>query len=77
MTNKEEVRLINANGLTADLKKYYPDSVLEGIEPKTLFNQILHDIDNAPTVPLPDFKEGYKQAILDDKTNFRKKRGEQ
>jgi hypothetical protein len=27
-------------------------------------------IDNAPTVPLPDFKEGYKQAIIDGKTNY-------
>lgn len=25
---------------------------------------------NAPTVPLPDFEEGYKQAIRDGKTNF-------
>lgn len=45
-----EVRLIDANGVIADLKKYYPDSALEGIDPKTLFKQILHDIDNAPTV---------------------------
>lgn len=29
-------------------------------------------IDNAPTVPLPDFKEGYKQAIIDGKTNFQR-----
>lgn len=27
-------------------------------------------LDNAPTVPLPDFKDGYKQAILDGKTNY-------
>ena len=33
-------------------------------------------IDNAPTVPLPDFKEGYKQAILDGKTNFSRPQGE-
>lgn len=26
--------------------------------------------DNAPTVSLPDFKEGYKQAIIDGKTNY-------
>ena len=25
---------------------------------------------NTPTVPLPDFKEGYKQAIIDGKTNY-------
>ena len=29
-----------------------------------------------PTVPLPDFKEGYKQAIIDGKTNFSRQKGE-
>lgn len=33
-------------------------------------------IDNAPTVPLPDFKDGYKQAIIDGKTNFQRPQGE-
>ena len=33
-------------------------------------------IDNAPTVPLPDFKAGYKQAILDGKTQNQKQQGE-
>lgn len=33
-------------------------------------------IDNAPTVPLPDFKEGYKQAIIDGKTNFSRPQAE-
>lgn len=33
-------------------------------------------IDNAPTIPLPDFKEGYKQAIIDGKTNFSRPTGE-
>ena len=32
-------------------------------------------IDEAPTVPLPDFKEGYKQAIFDGKTNFSRPEG--
>lgn len=27
----------------------------------------IKEIDNAPTIPLPDFKEGYKQAIIDGK----------
>lgn len=36
----------------------------------------LYQIDNAPTVPLPDFKEGYKQAIIDGKTNFSRPQGE-
>lgn len=33
-------------------------------------------IDNAPTAPLPDFKAGYKQAIIDGKTNFPRPKGE-
>ena len=33
-------------------------------------------IDNAPTIPQPDFKEGYKQAIIDGKTNFSRPQGE-
>lgn len=33
-------------------------------------------IDNAPPVPLPEFKEGYKQAIIDGKTNFYRSQGE-
>lgn len=33
-------------------------------------------ITDAPTVPLPDFKEGYKQAIRDGKTNFSRPQGE-
>ena len=33
-------------------------------------------IDYAPTIPLPDFKEGYKQAILDGKTNYSRQPGE-
>lgn len=37
--------------------------------------KIIDMIDNAPTVPLPDFKEGYKQAILDGKTNFSRPKG--
>lgn len=36
----------------------------------------LAEIDNAPTVPLPDFIEGYKQAILDGKTNYARPTGE-
>ena len=33
-------------------------------------------IDNASPIPLPDFKEGYKQAIIDGKTNFSRPQGE-
>lgn len=27
-------------------------------------------VEDAPSIPLPDFKDGYKQAIIDGKTNF-------
>ena len=42
----------------------------------TAKNEDVMAIDNAPTVPLPDFKEGYKQAIIDGKTNFSRPQGE-
>ena len=40
------------------------------------YEAILNAIDNAPTVLLPDFKAGYKQAIIDGKTNFSRPQGE-
>lgn len=33
-------------------------------------------MEDEPSVPLPDFKEGYKQAIRDGKTNFSRPHGE-
>lgn len=33
-------------------------------------------IDNVQAVPLPDFEDGYKKAILDGKTNFSIPQGE-
>lgn len=51
------MRLIDADAL----KKSITDMELS----LTNKRQILEKIDNAPTVPLPDFKEGYKQAIID------------
>lgn len=44
------MRLIDADALKEDLTKWFPQFTLEGIEPKTLFAQIMRDIDNAPTV---------------------------
>ena len=58
------MRLIDADALLEDLKK------------TGRYFQAKFDIENAPTVPLPDFKEGYKQAIRDGKTNFTKLKGE-
>lgn len=43
---------------------------------KSFICEVIMTIDNAPTVPLPDFKEGYKQAIIDGKTNFSRPQGE-
>ena len=53
-----EVRLIDANAFKEELKQWFPKFTLEGVEPKTLFNQILHDINNAPTVELTELCKG-------------------
>lgn len=44
------MRAIDADELIRELKKWFSKFTLDGIEAKTLFNQILHDIDNAPTI---------------------------
>lgn len=44
--------LISREALREDLRRFFPTEVLEGIDPKTLFAQIMHDIDNAPEVEL-------------------------
>ncbi len=49
-----EIRLIDANALKQDLRQYFTDGVLDGVSAKLAFNQILHDIDNAPTVHTED-----------------------
>ncbi len=41
-----------------------------GVELETIMVVPLSAIDKAQTIPLPDFKDGYKQAILDGKTNY-------
>lgn len=40
-----------------------------------LNNAIIEAINSADTIPLPDFKDGYKQAIIDGKTNFSRPQG--
>ena len=57
------------------LKKAIDEAVCDFELSPTQANEIVQIIDNAPTVPLPDFKEGYKQAILDGKTNFSRPQG--
>lgn len=50
-TARTQGDLISREALREDLRSFFPSEVLEGIEPKTLFAQIMHDINNAPTVP--------------------------
>lgn len=51
------------------------DRKLDGANANWEVNRILVHIDKATTVPLPDFKEGYKQAIIDGKTIFSRPQG--
>lgn len=44
------MRLIDADALKEDLRQYFTDGVLDGVSAKLTFHQILHDIDNAPTL---------------------------
>ena len=44
--------LISREALKNDLITYFPDKCLDGVTAKTLFKQILTDIDNAPTVEI-------------------------
>lgn len=46
------MRLIDADSLKEDLRQYFTDGVLDGVSAKLAFHQIMHDIDNAPTVEL-------------------------
>lgn len=59
------MRLVDAD----DLKEHIIQLILvyRGVR---LDNAIIEAIDNAPTIPQLDFKDGYKQAIIDGKTNF-------
>lgn len=70
------MRLIDADDFRADIMNLWDYNSVNGITAETVLKQVLHDLDNAPTVPLPDFKEGYKQAIRDGKTNFSRPQGE-
>lgn len=33
-------------------------------------------VEDAPSIPLPDFKDGYRQAIIDGQANYSRPRGE-
>lgn len=72
-----EVRLIDAN----ELKECIVENIRQSGDQcspvmLTMFGLFSDIIDNAPTVPLPEFKDGYKQAIIDGKTNFQRPQGE-
>lgn len=54
--------------LTPDNEKLY--------RPYIHYEDVINCIDNATTVELPDFKAGYKQAILDGKTQYQRPQGE-
>lgn len=60
-----------------ELKKHkFTTQIRNGLEIEDIEVVPVASIDNAPTIPLPDFKEGYKQAIHDGKTNFSRQQGE-
>lgn len=69
------MRLIDAD----ELKKAINNIIDEEIEIDEKWAKglkySLKIIDNASTVPLPDFKEGYKQAILDGKLYYSRPSG--
>ena len=68
------MRLIDANKLKKALHNFFDGKIID--EPTYILRDVFCYIDNAPTVPQPDFKEGYKQAILDGQINFKRPQGE-
>ena len=70
------MRTIDADALKKKLQYVYSCEYIGSKSKEGIVSDIIDAIDNAPTVPLPDFKDGYKQAILDGKTNFSRPQGE-
>ena len=76
--------LFSREALKEDLIKFFPTDCLDGIESKTLFNQILTDIENAPTVERPTekwivdyqenedalFKHGWKCPVCETRNTY-------
>ena len=63
-----DIRLIDANALKKAIDHFqYTDDfcIKHQIDNSISLYMLKKIIDNAPTVPLPDFKDGYKQAIID------------
>lgn len=67
--------LISREDLMRNLQYVYSCDYIGSKSKEGIVSDIIDNIDNAPTVPLPDFKEGYKQAIRDGKTNFSRPKG--
>ena len=59
------MRLIDADALKEDLRQYFTDGVLNGVSAKLVFNRILHDIDNAPTVDVDELIAELTDQIID------------
>ena len=57
--------LISREALKKSLNFVYDCAYIDSKSKEGIVSDIIDEIDNAPIVPLPDFKEGYKQAILD------------
>ena len=70
------MRLIDADELKKSLNFVYDCAYIGSKSKEGIASDIIDEIDNAPTVPQPDFKAGYKQAIIDGKTNFSRLQGE-
>lgn len=69
--------LISREGLREDLRRFFTIEALEGIEPKTLFAQIMHDIDNAPTVDLWEMRqEATENALKKAEVLYKRPQGE-
>lgn len=64
--------LISRSELKKVIETYRPilitSDYLQG--KNNMIDYCIAEIEGAPTVPLPDFKAGYKQAIIDGKTNY-------
>ena len=66
------MRLGDFDALKETLHNFFDGKVID--EPAYILRDVFYHIDSAPTIPLPDFKdfkEGYRQAIIDGKANFR------
>ena len=70
------MRLIDADALKQEIFNYFDGVTVNNVNGAYIIRDTNVIIDNAPTAPLPDFKEGYKQAIIDGKTNFSRPTGE-